>query len=224
MIKTYFTSDWHFGHRNIVGPSISKWNSGYRTFGTVAEHDATIIEAINDTVPEDAKLYFLGDISFKGSEFIKEKLDQINCKNIIWLLGNHDTVGHKLFKKQLAFGDRVVSEFHPKLSALLNYMEIRIAKDKTTAEGLIASQLFPDNIILSHYPIGSWNGSFKGSWHLHGHSHNSYTPVGKMLDVTIDSAYEKLGEYRPFSFEEVARILMNKSMVVVDHHDENTNL
>lgn len=223
MTDNYFTSDWHFSHRNITGPSISSWSSGYRTFGTMQEHDATIVELVNETVPKTANLYFLGDLTFKSSEFIKKMLDQLDVENIHWILGNHDSVGHKLFKRVLTSGTSVLKDFHTKIKTLGNYAEIKIKLEAGGLESQLAKHLIPSNIILSHYPIGSWNGAYKGTWHLHGHSHNSYKTRGKILDVGIDSAYEKLGEYRPFSFEEVASYLIPKPINFVDHHDDETN-
>jgi hypothetical protein len=40
------------------------------------------------------------------------------------------------------------------------------------------------------------------------------------MDVGIDSAYRILGEYRPFSYDEIARIMAKREHNPVDHHLE----
>jgi calcineurin-like phosphoesterase family protein len=80
MSKTYFTSDWHLGHRNILK---------YRPqFKTIEEHDNTFINNFNKVVRKRDTVYFLGDICFT-----EESLQQIKnlnfCRKILYL-GNHD--------------------------------------------------------------------------------------------------------------------------------------
>lgn len=62
-------------------------------------------------------------------------------------------------------------------------------------------------IVASHYPMRSWNKSYHGSWNLHGHSHGMLKPLKNQLDIGIDNAYNLLGEYRPFSFDEVKQLI-----------------
>jgi calcineurin-like phosphoesterase family protein len=62
-------------------------------------------------------------------------------------------------------------------------------------------------IAVSHYPMRSWKNSIHGSWNLHGHSHGTLEPYRNQLDVGVDSAYRLLGEYRPFSFDEVKSLI-----------------
>lgn len=78
------------------------------------------------------------------------------------------------------------------------------------------------HIVLCHYAMRVWNKSHRGSWHLYGHSHNSLeTEVwGRSMDVGVDSAKVILGDYRPFSFDEISRILSKREFKGVDHHEE----
>ena len=57
--------------------------------------------------------------------------------------------------------------------------------------------------VTSHYAMRVWNRSHRGSINLHGHSHGGLDRWKNQLDVGVDSAFKLLGEYRPFSFEEV---------------------
>lgn len=69
-------------------------------------------------------------------------------------------------------------------------------------------------IVLSHYPIASWNHMSKGGYMLHGHCHrNLKDNVGlKRLDIGWD--WKK----RPVTWEEVHRELSPRTSVAVDHH------
>lgn len=75
-MNTYFISDLHFGHENILKFERTQ-------FQTIEEHDDFIIEKINKTVKLTDTLYILGDI---GNA---EKIRFINGRKIL-VLGNHD--------------------------------------------------------------------------------------------------------------------------------------
>jgi len=62
-------------------------------------------------------------------------------------------------------------------------------------------------IIVSHEPMLTWSGKQYGAWNLHGHSHGNLKGYRqfrwRQFDVGIDVAYVMLGEFRPFSFDEL---------------------
>lgn len=58
-------------------------------------------------------------------------------------------------------------------------------------------------LAISHYPMRTWKNSIHGSWNLHGHSHAKLPPYPNQLDIGVDNAYKLLGEYRPFSLEDI---------------------
>ena len=85
MNKTFFTSDTHFGHINIL-----KYDK--RPFKTIDEHDSQLIKNWNSVVQPKDTVYFLGDFSlnFKGDydhdEAIMKSLNGIK----FFIKGNHD--------------------------------------------------------------------------------------------------------------------------------------
>lgn len=89
----YFSSDFHLGHFKIIEYT-------NRPFKTLEEMDSKIIKNINDIVGKEDTLYFLGDFCFcrsgeapdsiSKSEIFNHYRNQINCKNIIFIKGNHD--------------------------------------------------------------------------------------------------------------------------------------
>lgn len=62
---------------------------------------------------------------------------------------------------------------------------------------------------------------------LYGHSHstaeewlNQMMPNRRSIDVGVDNAYKLLGEYKPFSYEEIVNIMASKKGHSIDHHGE----
>jgi calcineurin-like phosphoesterase family protein len=56
---------------------------------------------------------------------------------------------------------------------------------------------------IGHYAQRSWVGEIN----LHGHSHSKLEPFYNQLDVGVDNAYKQLGQYRPFTLDEVKEIV-----------------
>lgn len=57
----YFTSDLHFGHRNVI-------RFDNRPFSSVEEMDAALIERWNQKVSNEDAVYVLGDLSWHGDQ------------------------------------------------------------------------------------------------------------------------------------------------------------
>ena len=68
-------------------------------------------------------------------------------------------------------------------------------------------------IILCHYPFREWEGMYRGSWHLHGHTH------GTLCDrhsFSLDISANNIG-LNPISFEELKEFFKN------DQHRKDNN-
>jgi len=82
----WFISDTHFLHTNII-----KYCN--RPFISIDEMDTTILNNINRLVAQDDTLWHLGDFAYgrlatvESITFIR---NQIRCKNINLIVGNHD--------------------------------------------------------------------------------------------------------------------------------------
>lgn len=81
-MKTFFFSDPHFGHYNII-----KYQD--RPFQTTSEMDEAMIENWNRVVEPGDHVFLLGDVSLRRPESTKEILDRLHGK-ITLILGNHD--------------------------------------------------------------------------------------------------------------------------------------
>lgn len=82
MSNTFFISDTHFGHKNIL-----KFEPYYRQFDTIEEHDQKLIDNWNSVVKTGDIVYHLGDVVF-GKENLW-KLKALNGSKRL-IMGNHD--------------------------------------------------------------------------------------------------------------------------------------
>lgn len=234
----YFTSDIHAYHKNIA-KGTSTWNDGHRDFKNAEEMTQHIIQNINKTVKHDDVLYYLGDWSFGNISNIFRFWNQLHCKNIHYIFGNHD---------QAIEENKILPNCHSV------FPFDKITEGPATGVGassVYAQQLFKSvehlrkekingqKILMCHYAMRVWDRSHRGSWMLYGHSHdtlwsghsknketqqiNKFYEKHRTMDVGVDSAYRILGSYRPFSFTEIKEIIETKIDTSVDHHGEDTN-
>ena len=92
--KIFFMADTHAFHKNMVYGE-STWEDKEvfcRRFNTAKEMTEVMAKNINDIVPEDGVIFFLGDWSFNGIDKIQKFREMIKCKTIIMIPGNHDNV------------------------------------------------------------------------------------------------------------------------------------
>ena len=202
IMNIWITSDTHFGHTNIAGPKISNWSSGYRDFNSVHEMNMALVDGINKYVKEDDILYHLGDWSFGGVHNILQFRNYIVCKNVHLILGNHD---QHIVDKEIKYHD---TSFNPieLFSSVQDVLTLDIGKTK---------------LFLSHNSHRVWLGSHKGVIHLYGHSHGSIPDYGKSMDVGVDVAFKKFGEYRPFNIGDITNIMSKRTIEKIDHHGED---
>jgi calcineurin-like phosphoesterase family protein len=173
----FVTSDHHFGHKNIIKFCNRPFMKGI--FPDVEGMDEFLIDAWNSKVPQGATVYYLGDFGFVREDRLVSILGRLNG-NKLFIRGNHDKNirGHKVMKH---------------IGWIKDYYETH-TPDKT-------------KIVMCHYPMMSWNGGYRGSWMLHGHSHGNMGPQTKrILDVGVDTR----DDFAPYSYEEIAKIISKR--------------
>lgn len=215
--NVWFTSDTHFGHANILKfldrPFLTPEDAAIRAANgntwqgctdrvspkSVQLMEDGLVDSINACVKRDDVLWHLGDFLFARDsdrvDVANSILQRIRCRNIYLVWGNHDNRTKK-------FGDL--------FRAAVDLTKIRIGDQR---------------LVLCHYAMAVWDGSHRGTWHLYGHSHGSAEeilderlPGRRSLDVGVDNAFRLLGEYRPFSFDEVSALLSDRPGSIIDHH------
>jgi calcineurin-like phosphoesterase family protein len=145
-----------------------------RLFASIEEHDQALIDGIKCTVKPDDLLFILGDITLsKDLEYLNSLFNQISHIRKVLIIGNHDKhLLHTSFIK-----DHFLASF--------DYLEFKHAKKL---------------IVMSHYPIYSWNRSHHSSLHVYGHTHTHKPVLGnKAFNVGVCNSKT----YTPFSYEEI---------------------
>lgn len=226
--KLWFTSDTHFGHRNILEYS-------HRPFPSVEQMNEELRQNWNDVVTSDGTIFHLGDFAIWPHKKTEELLGQLDGK-IRYIFGNHD---HDI-------RGRPALQKH--FSSVHDMVQIKV-RDADAYGGY-------QRITLSHFGFETWNKSHHGAWSLHGHSHSSLAPRGKRLDVGVDavaalrafgnpytmiqvseppdfvpkykSMYKVHPElkarlawefYAPISYADVKAFMATRDFAAVDHHD-----
>lgn len=154
------------------------------------DHTDWLIEVWNREVDVRDHVYHLGDFAFTDKPHDIKWLLNRLNGNKTFINGNHDSM--HVWKQLDVY--------------MVDYKEIKL-KDGTTA-------------CLFHFPMAIWHKQHRGSIHLHGHSHGSYSAQGKILDVGIDSAYNIYGKHIFFTEDEIIDIMKEKQIVKLDHHGE----
>lgn len=208
--NVWFWSDMHLGHK-CEHWETPLWKN--RGFNSVEEHDETLIERWNDNLGEESEIFHLGDIMFgsNGEERLEEVLNRLTFKTLYLFSGNH-SAGYKqlLSKSSEENGIRYLGFGNKKVYFVPNYLEIIVCGQP---------------IVLSHYPLVSWNGQAKGSWMLHGHCHGNLwnSDIGKTLYIHCkirDVGVEEV--CYPISFENVRMRFKEKKNKTFDHHTKDT--
>ena len=202
--KLWFTSDTHYNHANICS-STTKWTDPVtiREFKTLEHMNAHLVGNINEMVGQDDILIHLGDWSFGGFESIEHFRNQIVCKNVHIITGNHD---HHIENNR--------GDCQKLFSSVSKYVELNVKWNVGTP--LQDEQ----NFVLMHFPIASWNNMARGAIHLHGHVHfnpNMRFQLGKMMDVGVDG-----NNLYPIQMNEVLKLMRDrpiKSLFSKDHHE-----
>jgi len=202
--KLWFTSDTHYNHGNICSAT-TQWTNPVtcREFKSLEHMNAHLVGNINEKVGENDILFHLGDWSFGGFEQIELFRNQIVCKNVHIITGNHD---HHIENDR----EGIQSIF----SSVNKYLNLVVKWNVGTP--LMGEQRFA----LMHFPIASWDNMARGAIHLHGHVHfeaDKRIGVGKMMDVGCDG-----NELYPIEMSEVLKLMRDqpiKSMFEFDHHE-----
>lgn len=209
--NVWFSSDPHFHHKNIVR-GITSWgedlNKGIhsvqrtRDFDTLEEHDEALVSTWNSVIKENDELWCLGDWSFGGHEQIKVFRNQLKCKNIHLIFGNHDQ------------HIEPIDSPYRKLFSSVQYVKQFYLKIDSEISGKYGKLGF----FLSHYSHQVWNKSHHGNIHLFGHSHGTLQGIGRSMDVGVDTH-----NLYPYNLDEIIYLMKDIPIGIVDHHNQNTN-
>lgn len=182
--KTFFTSDHHFGHNNII-----KFEN--RPFEDVDHMNEMLIENWNEVVPYDGKVYVLGDFIMGKHSQNLSIIKRLNGQKYL-IAGNHDKCwgGHKNYGKYKT-----------------RYIEAGISwiADRSFIN------LYGASCVLSHFPkrqtASKYDERFINHHEttknvvIHGHVHSSWKidEENQQINVGVDA-----WNYKPVALEEIS--------------------
>lgn len=118
------------------------------------EHDEILVNNWNSVVKNNDITFILGDIgrcgNNKDNEYLCSIISRLKGRRVL-VIGNHDKMGLKDYRVKQLF-ETVVDYFE----LTDNYNGIN------------------QKLVLSHYPIFSWNGCYKDTVLLYGHTHSNF--------------------------------------------------
>lgn len=173
MSRTWFTSDLHFGHENILRLCPERRGE------TIDEHDHILVDNWNAVVAPDDDVHVLGDFALRCHPArMAEIFNALKGRKHL-TIGNHDN-GATLSLKW-------ASEPTP-------YRELQLELQECGPDGKPLLQ----RIVLCHYAMRTWNQAHRGAIMLYGHSHGNLPAIRNSLDVGVDA-----WDGRPVSLEMV---------------------
>ena len=194
----------HYGHDPDW--NIPLWKN--RGYNSCAEHDLGIVNNWNSKANQNTIGFLLGDNIFghNAEERLKKFFQEIMFKKIYIMPGNHQAGWKQIFE---SVEENVYTEHGREVIFVPNYLEAVIGGQE---------------IVMSHYPLASWNRQSKGSFMIHSHTHaNLYkSEVGKILYKAkiIDVGVENCPF--PMSLAEIKRKFRDMDNTSFDHHTSDT--
>jgi calcineurin-like phosphoesterase family protein len=171
VMQTFFTADTHFDDEFAI-PYFN------RSFQSMDEMNAVLVERWNQVVTADDIVYHVGDFTTGDLSHFTKWANQLNG-SIRIVPGNMD---------RLWLQDFVASEKAQVMPPLIS-----LAFEQAGRVGQ------PQVIVLCHYSLQVWERSNHGSWHLFGHTHGKLKGIGRSFDVGVDCT-----DFVPLSLDQVA--------------------
>lgn len=192
-MSTFYISDTHFGHVNII-----KYSK--RPFHSVQEMNECMIENWNSIVKPSDNVFHLGDFSYLKYKDLKDLLYNLNGFKML-ILGNHDKEIMK-YRKELT---------GPKLFVAINdYGEIN------SAAGAKIILCHYGMRVWNH----SHHGAIHLYGHSHGTLPPLGKSVDVGVDAPFVIPRVKPEDYRPLHEDEILAFMKTRTFAAVDRHGE----
>jgi calcineurin-like phosphoesterase family protein len=187
-VRTWFTSDTHFGHANII-------RYCDRPFSSVGDMRRGLVERWNAVVGETDRVFVLGDFAMGRIEESLSVLRELNGVKHL-LVGNHDRPFDADPQRRSEWTGRYLA-----------------AGFTSVAHGTVGYSLVRQHpVLMGHFPYhgdslghdryASERPHDAGLPILHGHVHTEWRLNGRQFNVGVDRH-----DYAPVSEDDVVRIL-----------------
>ena len=193
-MKTFFTSDTHFYHTNII-------EYCNRPFSDVQDMNDKMINNWNSVVGPNDLVYHLGDYCFGNEQKIREINSRLNG-HIVLVHGNHD--------------ERIVKDSQYRN----NYRQYPISDRFQAIVPFLEAKVEGTTITMCHFALKVWNRSHHGKISLYGHSHGTHPGNSQQLDVGSDCWDYKPVTLEQI----LARLKTLPKYNLPDYHNSKTNI
>lgn len=186
-VATWFTSDLHLGHRNILEYCNRPWSD-------VAEMNRGLIDGWNALVAPDDTVFVLGDFAMGTiAETLPLASELVGRKVLV--AGNHDRCWHGHGRRAQGWTERYLDA---------GFDEI--------VQGATTLDVGRHTVTLCHFPYEGDSGEVDrfveyrptddGGWILHGHVHDTWAVNGRMINVGVD-----VRGYQPVALDAIADLI-----------------
>jgi calcineurin-like phosphoesterase family protein len=191
-MTTFFTSDNHFFHQNVI-----KYDS--RPWVTIEEMNEGLIRNWNSVVKPEDTVYILGDFSlaFRPVEIYPQRLN--GTKYLI--PGNHDFCHsyNKKSKKSLEHLEKWITKYEE------NGLHVMAEHSSLDIPGVAV-------VNMCHIPFSCQDQRYEkfkaindGRWTLHGHTHSKEKINGREIHVGVTA-----WDYFPVHIEQVKKLILEQ--------------
>jgi calcineurin-like phosphoesterase family protein len=185
-----------------------------RGYSSAVDAKEGLIGNWNKRANENTIGFLLGDIMFGrgGAEEFLSLMKRHTFKEMYVCSGNH-FAGFNFFLENYTDCDgNYYLDWNKKIIFCPNLFEAKINDQ---------------SIVLSHYPVLSFNGQGKGAWHVFSHVHGNldFSDLGRRYLESNARIYEVSVEKNPcpINFTELKMIMHSKGEVIsFDHHNKET--
>lgn len=201
--KIWFIADLHVGHNKpfILNP---------RLYNNVSEAVQHTFDMIYSHIGPDDVVFDLGDMvcgAGQNSEEYAKRVVHIPCKKHYYIWGNHSAGIKGLY-------DTVRSDLGL-LADDIDMYPLPYPNSPFVFLGHYA-EVFIDGVpvVLTHYPISSWNYMGDGGYNIHGHCHRNLKEQNTLRRLDVGWDWKR----RPIEWNEIVKELKSKTNSNVDHH------
>lgn len=188
-MTTFFTADTHFGHANIIL---------YCDRPFIDRGDRQILLAhrqAGETPPSELKQRLEAATHLMNEEMVRRWNETVGPEDDVWHLGDFCNSKRTLasdWLRRLNGRKHLIRGNH-------DPVETYGARGWAFSECYAELRLNKTDLVLFHYAMRVWNGSFGGkALQLFGHSHGALTPVPGQCDVGVDC-----WDFRPVMLEQI---------------------
>ena len=179
----WFTSDLHFGHRNVI--EYSK-----RPFANVEEMNQTLVKNWNAKVKDEDTVYIIGDLSLGPFRDMKVFLEQLKGHKYL-IKGNHD---------RYSIGQYLSIGFHVYHELKLEMLGKTFRLSHYPYAPSWFRKFFAYKSELRY--LDRRAPRIRGEYLIHGHTHMKYKIRDRMIHVGVDA-----WNYSPVSLTQIEALV-----------------